>query len=119
VGSLHQAEFVLAGLDVHPDAMLANLQSTRGLIVGEAVMMALATHIGRQDAHDVVYEACKKTIEGPVEGSLLASLQQDSRVTNVIAADDLESLCDPTKYLGSAQTMVDQTLAYGKQDRQF
>ncbi|KXJ87819.1 L-Aspartase-like protein [Microdochium bolleyi] len=114
VGALHQAEFALAGLDVHADNLAANLRSTRGLIVGEAVMMRLATHIGRQDAHDVVYQACKETIEGPADGTLLASLQRDPRVTDVIAVEELENLCDPTKYLGSAQKMVDQTLAYGK-----
>ncbi|KAJ1329857.1 3-carboxy-cis,cis-muconate cycloisomerase [Microdochium nivale] len=114
VGALHQAEFALAGLEVHPAAMDVNLQSTRGLIVGEAVMMSLATHVGRQDAHDIVYEACRKTIEGLPGGTLLASLQEDTRVTEVLAAGELESLCDPTKYLGSAQKMVDQTLAYGK-----
>ncbi|KAH7021892.1 L-Aspartase-like protein [Ilyonectria destructans] len=54
VGALHQAHFALPGLVVHEDRLLENLRSTQGLIVGEAVMMELARHVGHQTAHDVV-----------------------------------------------------------------
>ncbi|KAK8042905.1 hypothetical protein PG994_013388 [Apiospora phragmitis] len=74
VGSLHQADFALAGLQVNEGAMLANLQGTRGLIVAEAVMMALAAHTGRQEAHEVVYRACAAAFED--RGSLLEALQE-------------------------------------------
>ncbi|KAK3060156.1 hypothetical protein LTR53_020208, partial [Teratosphaeriaceae sp. CCFEE 6253] len=57
VGALGQADFALAGLMVDARQMGRNLESTRGLIVAEAVMMELAGHVGRQIAHDVVYEA--------------------------------------------------------------
>ncbi|KAM5353417.1 hypothetical protein ACJ41O_000067 [Fusarium nematophilum] len=111
VGALHQAEFALAGLDVHKDQMAANLASTKGLIVGEAVMMSLATHIGRQDAHDVVYAACKQTIERGGDTTLLEVLKEDKRLTDVMSLKELESLCDPMNYLGSSQRMVEDTLA--------
>ncbi|KAF7131082.1 hypothetical protein CNMCM5793_004069 [Aspergillus hiratsukae] len=110
-GALHQTEFALAGLVVHPDQMQTNLQSTRGLIVGEAVMMSLAKHIGRQNAHDVVYEACRKTIEGDSQVTLFETLSKDQRVTDVISPDELKGLCDPMNYLGSSQQMVEDTLA--------
>ena len=35
---------------------------TQGLIVAEAVMMGLAPHLGRQQAHDMVYEACREAL---------------------------------------------------------
>ncbi len=35
------------------------LDMTKGLIVAEAVMMGPAPYIGRRDAHDVVYDACR------------------------------------------------------------
>ena len=41
-GSLAQAQFMLSGLIVEQAAMKRNLNSTRGLIVAEAVMMGLA-----------------------------------------------------------------------------
>jgi 3-carboxy-cis,cis-muconate cycloisomerase len=111
VGALHQAEFALSGLVVDKERMAENLASTRGLIVGEALMMALAKHVGRQDAHDVVYEACRETIESKDGSTLLDTLKKDQRVTKFLPLSDLERLCDPINYLGSAQRMVDDTLA--------
>src|SRR6476660_6218337 len=58
-GSLAQAQFMLSGLIVDQAAMKRNLDSTRGLIVAEAVMMGLAPVLGRQSAHDEVYAACR------------------------------------------------------------
>ncbi|KAK6853637.1 L-Aspartase-like protein [Apiospora arundinis] len=109
VGSLHQADFALAGLQVNEGAMLANLQGTRGLIVAEAVMMALATHTGRQEAHEVVYKACVAAHEDG--GSLLEALQEIEIVTSHLSHEQLEELCDPTKYMGTCQVMVDELLA--------
>src|ERR1700742_612329 len=57
-GALHQAKFALGGLIVDAARMAQNLGLSRGLIVAEAVMMGLAPQIGRQEAHDVVYDAC-------------------------------------------------------------
>ncbi len=58
-GALHQAEFMLGGLIVDPSRMARNLGMTHGLIVAEAVMMGLAPHTGRTEAHDLVYDACR------------------------------------------------------------
>ena len=62
-GALNQAVFVLKGLEVHPDRMRANLDATHGLIVSEAVMMGLAPALGRDEAHDLVYDLCRKSLE--------------------------------------------------------
>ncbi|KAL2062749.1 hypothetical protein VTL71DRAFT_5821 [Oculimacula yallundae] len=105
VGALHQAEFVLDGLVVNTDAMARNLHSTKGLIVGEAVMMGLAPHLGRGQAHDVVYEACKEAIEK--DESLYNSLISREEVTKVLGAEELKDLCDPVNYLGVCGRMVD------------
>ncbi|KAB8213152.1 L-Aspartase-like protein [Aspergillus novoparasiticus] len=79
VGALHQTTFALSGLCVKEDSMEKNLHSTRGLIVGEAVMMGLAPFVGRQRAHDVVYEACKSAIEH--DRVLLDVLKEDTEVS--------------------------------------
>src|SRR6516162_10442137 len=76
-GALHQAKFALGGLIVDEKQMAKNLDLSRGLIVAEAVMMGLAPHIGRQQAHDVVYDACRRAND---KGSSLAeALVADSR----------------------------------------
>ncbi|KAL2801801.1 L-Aspartase-like protein [Aspergillus granulosus] len=84
VGVLHQINFALGGLVVKGDLMSRNLHSTRGLIVGEAVMMGLATVLGRQKAHDVVYEACKTAIEG--NRSMLEVLQENPELSDTLPA---------------------------------
>src|SRR3984885_12906201 len=60
--ALAQARFLVAGLEVDPARMRANLDLTRGLIVSEAVMMGLGPHLGRQRAHDLVYDICRAVI---------------------------------------------------------
>ena len=79
VGALSQVDFALSGLSVDTKQMLQSLHSTQGLIVAEAVMMGLASSIGRQQAHDVVYEACKECIEQ--KSTLLECLLQKEEVT--------------------------------------
>lgn len=108
VGSLHQTNFALSGLVVNTDSMYQVLCSTKGLIVGEAVMMGLAPFIGRQPAHDVVYEACKIAIEE--SKPLLDVLASNGDVTAKVSREQLERFCDPLNYLGASQAMVDDML---------
>lgn len=108
-GALHQATFALGGLVVNVKAMATNLASTRGLIVAEAVMMGLAPYVGRQPAHDIVYQACCSSIEA--SQPLLEVLLANESVASKISAAELEKLCDPLRYMGCAQRMVDDVLA--------
>lgn len=105
VGALHQMDFCLAGLVVETGAMMGNLMKTKGLIAGEAVMMGLAPHLGRQRAHDVVYEACKEAIEGGE--ALIDVLIRKQDVVAKVGVEELKRLCDPTGYLGASGLMVD------------
>ncbi|KAB8269009.1 L-Aspartase-like protein [Aspergillus minisclerotigenes] len=95
-------------LCVKEESMEKNLHSTRGLIVGEAVMMGLAPFVGRQRAHDVVYEACKSAIEH--DRVLLDVLKENTEVSDHLNEAKLAQLCDPLNYLGSGQLMVDDVL---------
>ncbi len=108
-GALNQAKFMLGGLIVDEKAMARNLDMTKGLIVAEAVMMGLAPHIGRQDAHDVVYDACRVVNE---KGGRLADvLNAMPSVSSRLDPKLIEKLTDPANYLGMAPQMVDQVLA--------
>lgn len=108
-GSLNQARFMLAGLEVDTDRMRRNLNLSGGLIVAEAVMMGLAPHIGRQTAHDVVYDACR--IAASSGRKLADVLNEDAIVSARLPRADIESLCEPANYLGSAPQMVDRMRA--------
>ena len=61
-GALAQTRFLVSGLEVDAKHMRANLDLTIGLIVSEAVMMGLGPHLGRQRAHDLVYDICRQVV---------------------------------------------------------
>ena len=108
-GALHQAKFALGGLIVDAAQMAKNLDISRGLIVAEAVMMGLAPELGRQEAHDVVYDACRRANEQHT--SLKEALASDPKVTSRIDSATTERLTSPGNYLGLAPQMVDRVLA--------
>ena len=107
-GSLHQAKFALGGLIVDEKKMAENLDISRGLIVAEAVMMGLAPDLGRQEAHDVVYDACRIANEKSM--TLADALSADPRVSARIDRAAIDRLTTPGNYLGLAPQMVDRVL---------
>jgi 3-carboxy-cis,cis-muconate cycloisomerase len=111
-GALNQAKFALAGLVVDEKRMADNLDISRGLIVAEAVMMGLAPQIGRQEAHDMVYDACRLANENGM--SLADALSADPRVAGRIDRATIDRLTSPRNYLGLAPAMVDRVLAASK-----
>lgn len=107
--SLANAKFMLAGLVVNEQRMLENLDLTHGLIVAEAVMMAAAPKLGRQHAHDVVYDACRKAIEDG--GHLADILAELPEITEALGGKDaIRRHCDPANYLGLCGSMVDRVI---------
>ena len=108
-GALHQARFALGGLVVDEARMAQNLGLSKGLIVAEAVMMHLAPFIGRQQAHDVVYAACR--VVNDTGRALAEVLAQDREITRHFDRAALGRLTDPANYLGLAPAMVDRVLA--------
>jgi 3-carboxy-cis,cis-muconate cycloisomerase len=107
-GALHQAKFALGGLIVGEAQMAKNLDISRGLIVAEAVMMGLAPQLGRQEAHDIVYDACRHANEAHI--SLQEALAADPRITSRIDHETIARLTSPRNYLGLAPQMVDRVL---------
>jgi 3-carboxy-cis,cis-muconate cycloisomerase len=108
-GAVHQARFMLGGLIVAPARMAKNLAMTHGLIVAEAVMMGLAPYTGRNEAHDLVYDACRVAIE--TDRSLFDVLLETPDVADPLGQENLRALTDPANYLGAAPAMVDHMLA--------
>ena len=111
-GALRQAKFALGGLIVDEARMRQNLAASKGLIVAEAVMMGLAPHTGRQQAHDVVYAACREVNEGG--GTLAEALARHEEVTRHLDRAAIRRLTDPANYLGMAPQMVDRAVAASK-----
>lgn len=107
--ALSQAVFLLDGLEVFPDKMAQNLDISKGLIVAESAMMALAPHVGRQAAHDIVYEACREA--QAEDASLYDTLLKRNEVTRYMDKATLKTVLSPESYLGLSQHIVDKILA--------
>ena len=106
--ALMHAVDILPGLEVQEDRMRKNLDATHGLIVSEAVMMGLAPALGRQTAHDIVYDACREAIAR--DTTLLEVLRGMPGITKHASDTELAAMCDPGNYVGLAGEMVDRVL---------
>jgi 3-carboxy-cis,cis-muconate cycloisomerase len=102
---------MLEGLVVDPERMRRNLDLTQGMITAEAVMMALAPHVGREEAHHLVAAACNQAIGSGRH--LREELLAEPQITAHLAAERLDALLDPDNYTGLAAEFVDRVVASG------
>jgi 3-carboxy-cis,cis-muconate cycloisomerase len=107
-GALAQTRFVLEGLEVKPDKMRANLDITKGLIMTEAVMMGLGAKLGRNKAHDLLYDIARKAAQSGEH--LLDALEANPEIRKHADRKMLKKLIEPANYLGVAGPMVDRVL---------
>jgi 3-carboxy-cis,cis-muconate cycloisomerase len=108
-GALHHTRMLLEGLSVDAARMRLNLDATQGMITAEAVMMALAPVIGRQQAHHLVADACRRALE---TGSHLREvLGAEPGVTAHLSRARIDALLDPLNYTGLAGAFVDRVVA--------
>ncbi|MBK8766826.1 MAG: adenylosuccinate lyase family protein [Burkholderiaceae bacterium] len=104
-GALAQARAVVDGLEVDTQRMRANLDMTNGLVVSEAVMMGLAPYIGREYAHDLVYDICREALRA--NRPLLDLLAEHPQINPHVTREALARMCDPANYLGQPATASD------------
>src|SRR5256885_15888088 len=97
------------GLQVFPARMRENLDLSGGLIMAEALMLELGKQIGRQRAHDAVYEAAQaaSTQERPFR-ELLA---EDPHVSARLQPAQIEALLGPTQYTGVCRQFAERGAA--------
>ncbi len=108
-GVLSRLAELLEGLEIKPDRMADNLAATGGLMMAEAVQMALAPALGRLVAHGRIEAACRKAVgEGR---ALLDVLAEDEEISLHASRERLADLLDPAGYLGTAGVFVDRVLA--------
>lgn len=108
-GALKQARAVVSGLEVDAERMRANLDMTNGLVMSEAVMMGLGPYLGREYAHDLVYDICREALRQ--NRPLLDLLAETPAISKHLTRAELAKLCDPANYLGQSGVMVDRVLS--------
>jgi 3-carboxy-cis,cis-muconate cycloisomerase len=89
--------------------MRRNVDLTRGLVMSEALMMGLGAYIGREYAHDLVYDLCRESIRSGVP--LIDLVAKNAEIARHADRVALERMMDPSNYLGQAGPMIDRVLA--------
>ncbi|HZX51712.1 MAG TPA: 3-carboxy-cis,cis-muconate cycloisomerase [Pseudomonas sp.] len=108
-GALQQALLAVPGLEVDTARMRSNLELTRGLLLAEAVSIALAQRIGRDKAHHLIEQCCRQAIAE--QRHLREVLGEQAEVCAQLSAAELDRLLDPGHYLGQAQRWVARAVA--------
>jgi 3-carboxy-cis,cis-muconate cycloisomerase len=108
-GALAAIVDIAEGLEVDAARMRLNLGATHGLIMAEAVTMALAEKIGKSEAHHLVEAASKKAVADKKD--LRDVLTRDAKVTAHLDAENLTKLFEPMAYQGASQALIDRLLA--------
>lgn len=108
-GGLAAVVDMAQGLEVDGERMRANLDTTKGLIMAEAVSFALADKIGKADAHKLIEDASHKAVRD--KRHLRDVLMDDQRVRAHLSEADLQRLFEPDSYQGVAQAFIDRQLA--------
>lgn len=107
---------VTEGLQVYPERMCENLNTTGGLLLTENVTTLLAEHLGRLEAHELVERAARRTMDN--ESSLREELLEESEVREHLSPEDIDTALDPEGYLGSAEEFVDRALNFYREEMQ-
>jgi 3-carboxy-cis,cis-muconate cycloisomerase len=100
------------GLQVFPARMRANLDLSGGLIMAEALMLELGKQIGRQRAHDAVYEAAQAAVNAsrPFRQTLAA----EPHVSAALTPAQVEALLDPARYIGLCREFAERGAAQAR-----
>ena len=113
-GAISRLAEMLEGLEVRTERMLANLDATHGLIMTEAVQMALAPTLGRGVAHDLIEAIARKVASEGADPR--RELLAEPRIAAVLDSAHIDALLDPSSYLGSTKAMVDDILSRYHED---
>lgn len=101
--ALEKAVFLSEHLVVHEARMFKNVKASNGLMLAEAVSLALSPIIGRAEAKQLIQQAVQ------------AALEQNRHLVDVVrektnATIDWESLKDEMAYFGSSQQFINRVL---------
>ena len=104
--ALERIHLVVGGLRLNPQRMRSNLDLSGGMISGEAIMLELGKTIGRQHAHDVVYQAAQAAASQNL--SFPDRLAADHRVTAHLSQSAIGALLDPASHTGLSASIAHQ-----------
>jgi 3-carboxy-cis,cis-muconate cycloisomerase len=110
---LQRLMVLLDGLQVFPARMRENLDLSGGLIMAEALMLELGTQIGRQRAHDAVYDAAQASVTEA--RPFRETLAENPHVSAGLSPAQVDALLDPARYAGLCRQFAERGAALGRE----
>ena len=104
---LTKTNWIYDGLEIRRDRMLANIESAKGLVMAEPLMMKLTEKgIGRQDAHEIIRRSAM--IAEDNDEHLRDVLLRNEDLKGILTPDEIVATMDPANYVGGAREIVDK-----------
>ena len=107
--ALQQSVALLAGLELQPQAMRANIDVSRGLVMAESVAFGLAPQIGKADAHALLERLSRQAVDSGQ--TLEETLLQDPEACRLATPAQFSAWLSPLAYLGASGEFVDRVLS--------
>ncbi|WP_018404636.1 class-II fumarase/aspartase family protein [Marinobacter gelidimuriae] len=99
---------ILPGVQVNAERMQKNLDEVAPFLGSEALMIILGRHIGKQTAHQKVYDICQSAID---QGQpLIDKVLADPVVTKYVSEQAIREGMNPLKHIGSSAVLIDRVL---------
>lgn len=108
-GALGAIADIAQSLEVDAPRMRDNLEHTQGLIMAEAMAMALGAKIGREQATTIVEEASHRAVAE--RRHLSTVLSEDPRVIAQMTPGEFARVFETMSYQGVAQTFIERIVS--------
>lgn len=106
---LRDASRLISRLDVFPERMRANLDTSQGWILAQRVVFALAEHMPREEAETLMRELADES--RATGASLAEAMAGEARISTLLSQEDRDALLDPVTYVGLAAEQTDAVIA--------
>ncbi len=105
--ALERALSMVDNLEVDVERMRSNVAQSRGFVMSEAVMFALAKKVGRDEAYRAVKDALAQD-DG--SSTMVEILARSDAISTHLTREELDSAATPESYLGATDDLIDEVL---------
>jgi adenylosuccinate lyase len=104
-GALHLIKEILKGLIIHEKRIERNLAESASFLGTEALMFVLGKKIGKQSAHQILYEASMDAIEH--EKPLEEIITKHPVISKHLSSEEIKKAIDPSTHIGQSHELVE------------
>ncbi len=98
-----------SNLTVDTAAMKKNVGLTKGLINSENVMMHIANKVGKEKAHEIVYNLAMECEQSGL--SYEQVLMTSEMLSELYTEEEIKAMVDPKNYIGLCELLVKKTIS--------